>query len=111
MNALKNKVQLIGNLGTTPEIISMDSGKKLAKFSLATNDYYKSETGEKIQQTQWHNILAWGKLATIIEQYVDKGQEVVVEGKLTNRSYVNKDGEKRFITEVVIHDLLMLNKS
>ena len=111
MNALKNKVQLIGNLGTTPEIISMDSGKKLAKFSLATNDYYKSETGEKIQQTQWHNILAWGKLATIIEQYVDKGQEVAVEGKLTNRSYVNKDGEKRFITEVVIHDLLMLNKS
>ncbi|MFD0963676.1 single-stranded DNA-binding protein [Pseudofulvibacter geojedonensis] len=110
MNTLRNKVQLIGNLGTQPEIIDLDGGRKLAKFSLATNDYYKNAKGEKIQQTEWHNVVAWGKTAQIIEQYVNKGQELAIEGKLTNRSYETKDGEKRYITEVVANEVLMISK-
>ena len=108
MNTLKNKVQLIGNLGQEPEIVNLDSGKKLAKFSIATNDYYYNKAGEKIADTQWHNIIAWGKTAEIIEKYVEKGQEVAIEGKLTSRSYDDNDGIKRYITEVVCSELLML---
>lgn len=110
MSSLKNKVQLIGNLGTDPEVISLDSGKLLAKFTLATNDYYNNAKGDKIQDTQWHNIVAWNKTAEIIEKYVSKGNEIALEGKLTNRSYEDKDGVKRYITEIVVSELLMLNK-
>ncbi|MFC5048588.1 single-stranded DNA-binding protein [Aquimarina hainanensis] len=110
MNTLRNKVQLIGNLGNDPEVITLESGKKLARFSLATNDYYKNNQGEKITQTDWHNLIAWNKTAEIIEAYVSKGQEVAVEGKLMTRSYETKTGEKRFITEVVVSELLMLGK-
>ncbi len=108
MNALKNKVQLIGNLGNKPEILILDSGKKLAKFSLATNEIYKNAQGEKITDTQWHNVVAWNKTAEIIEMYLDKGNEVMIEGKLTTRNYENSEGEKRYITEVVCNELLML---
>ena len=108
MNALKNGVQLIGNLGNDPEIITLESGKKLAKFSIATNETYKNSSGEKVTDTQWHNIVAWNKTAEIIEKYVQKGNEIVVEGKLTSRSYETKEGEKRYITEVVCNELLML---
>jgi single-strand DNA-binding protein len=108
MSTLRNKVQLIGNLGNDPEIIAMDSGKKLAKFSIATNDIYKNAQGEKVTDTQWHNVVAWGKTAEIIEEYVTKGKEVAVEGKLTSRSYDDKEGNKRYITEVVCYELLML---
>ena len=108
MNTLRNKVQLIGNLGNDPEIINLDSGKKLAKFSLATNETYKNAEGEKVTQTDWHNLIAWGKTADIIEKYVTKGKEVAIEGKLTNRSYETKEGEKRYVTEVVVNELLML---
>jgi len=108
MNTLKNKVQLIGNLGQEPEVLTLDSGKKLAKFSIATNDYYYNKQGEKIKDTQWHNVVAWGKTADIIEKYIVKGQEVAVEGKLTSRSYEDNEGNKRFITEVVCTELLML---
>ena len=108
MNTLRNKVQLIGNLGNDPEIITMDSGKKLAKFSIATNDIYKNAQGEKVTDTQWHNVVAWGKTAEVIEEYVTKGKEVAVEGKLTSRSYDDKEGNKRYITEVVCYELLML---
>jgi single-strand DNA-binding protein len=108
MSALRNKVQLIGNLGNDPEIIAMDSGKKLAKFSLATNEIYKNAQGEKVTDTQWHNVVAWGKTAEIVEEYVTKGKEVAVEGKLTSRSYDDKEGNKRYITEVVCYELLML---
>lgn len=108
MNNLKNKVQLIGNLGNNPEVISLDSGKKLAKFSIATNENYKNNKGESVQDTQWHNIVAWGKTAEIIEKYLQKGNEVAVEGKLVNRSYDDKEGNKRYITEVVVNELLML---
>ena len=110
MNTLRNKVQLIGNLGTQPEIIDLEGGRKLAKFTMATNDYYKNDQGEKIQQTEWHNIVAWGKRAQLIEQYVSKGQELVIEGKLTNRSYETKEGEKRYISEVVANEILLMGK-
>jgi single-strand DNA-binding protein len=108
MNTLRNKVQLIGNLGNDPEIITMESGKKLAKFSIATNDTYKNAQGERITDTQWHNVVAWGKTADIIESYVTKGKEVAVEGKLSHRSYDDKDGNKRYTTEVVCNELLLL---
>mgnify|MGYP000300713492 FL=1 len=110
MNTLRNKVQLIGNLGNDPEIINLESGKILAKFAIATNESYKNAQGEKVTDTQWHNIVAWGKTAQIIEKYVTKGKEVAIEGKLTNRSYETKTGEKRYITEIVCNELMMLGK-
>ncbi|MBT8325398.1 MAG: single-stranded DNA-binding protein [Winogradskyella sp.] len=110
MNTLRNKVQLIGNLGNDPEIINLESGKMLAKFAVATNESYKNAKGEKVTDTQWHNVVAWGKTAEIVEKYITKGKEVAIEGKLTSRSYENKDGEKRYITEVVCNELLMLGK-
>ncbi|ASV29839.1 single-stranded DNA-binding protein [Maribacter cobaltidurans] len=110
MNALKNKVQLIGNLGQDPEIITMDNGTKLAKFSLATTESYKNAKGEKVDDTQWHNIVAWGKTAEIVENYLLKGKQVAVEGKLTHRSYETKEGERRYITEIRCNELLMLGK-
>lgn len=110
MSTLRNKVQLIGNLGNDPEIITLDSGKKLAKLSIATNETYKNAQGEKVTDTQWHTVVAWNKTAEIIEQYLQKGNEVAIEGKLTYRSYENKDGTKKYITEIVCNELLMLGK-
>jgi single-strand DNA-binding protein len=110
MNALRNKVQLIGNLGSNPEIKNLDGGKKLAKLNLATNETYKNAKGEKITETQWHNLVAWGKTAEIIEKYLSKGQEIAVEGKLNTRNYTDKDGVKRYFTEIQINELLMLGK-
>jgi single-strand DNA-binding protein len=108
MSTLRNKVQLIGNLGNSPEIITLDSGKKLAKISIATNETYKNAQGEKVTDTQWHNVVAWNKTAEIIEKYLEKGSEVAIEGKLTSRSYEDKDGTKKYITEIVCNELLML---
>jgi|TARA_B100000768_G_scaffold179803_1_gene198282 single-strand DNA-binding protein len=108
MSTLRNKVQLIGNLGNNPEIITLESGKKVAKFSIATNENYKNAQGEKVTDTQWHNIVAWNKTADIIEKYLEKGNEVALEGKLTSRTYETKEGEKRYITEIVCNEILML---
>lgn len=110
MNAMRNKVQLIGHVGQDPEIKTFDGGRKVANITIATNDYYTNDKGEKIEQTEWHRVTAWGKLADIIEKYVDKGKEIAVEGKLTHRSYDDKDGNKRYITEVVANDILLLSK-
>ncbi len=110
MNALRNSVQLIGNLGNDPEIVNLDNGNKLAKFSIATSDSYKNAQGEKIEDTQWHNVVAWGKTAEIVENYLTKGKQVAVEGKLVHRSYETKEGEKRYITEIKCNELLMLGK-
>ena len=110
MNALRNRVQLIGNLGNDPEIINLDGAGKLAKFAIATNETYKNAKGEKVTDTQWHNVVAWGKTAEIVENYLNKGKEVAVEGKLTTRSYETKEGEKRYITEIRCNELLMLGK-
>jgi len=110
MYALKNKVQLIGNLGNAPEVKTLDGGKKMARFSIATNESYRNAKGEKITETQWHNMIAWGKLAEIAEKYLTKGKEVVVEGKLVNRNYTDKDGNKKYITEVQVNELLLLGE-
>lgn len=110
MNSLRNKVQLIGNLGNDPEIIVLENGTKLAKFSIATNETYKNTKGEKVTDTQWHNCVAWGKLAEISEDFLSKGKEVAIEGKLVNRSYETSEGEKRYITEIKCNELLMLGK-
>jgi single-strand DNA-binding protein len=108
MNAIQNKVQLIGKLGAKPEMKTLESGKKLANFNIATNESYRNAKGEKITETQWHRVVAWNKLAEIAEKYLDKGKEVAIEGKLVNRSYTDKDGTKKYISEVVANDLLML---
>jgi single-strand DNA-binding protein len=108
MSTLRNKVQLIGHVGNDPEIKTFDGGKKLAKLNVATNESYKNEKGDKVEETQWHSLIAWGKTADIIEKYVVKGKEIAIEGKLTHRSYEDKTGEKRYVTEVVIDELLLL---
>ncbi len=110
MNAMKNKVQIIGNVGNDPEIKTFDGGKKVANLTIATNDSYKNDKGEKVEQTEWHKVVAWGKTAEIIEKYVTKGIQIAIEGKLTHRSYDDKNGEKRYITEVVVNDVLLLGK-
>lgn len=110
MNTLRNRVQLIGNLGNDPEMITLDSGKKLAKFSLATNEHYTDAESQKQTKTEWHNLVAWNKTAEIIEKYVTKGKEIAVEGKLTNRSWDDKEGNKRYTTEVVVSEVVMFNK-
>jgi single-strand DNA-binding protein len=107
---MKNKVQLIGNVGNNPEIKTFDGGKKLVSFTLATNESYKNDKGEKVEQTEWHRVSAWGKTADVIEKFVTKGKEIAIEGKLTHRSYDDKNGEKRYITEVVASDVLLLGK-
>ena len=110
MSTLRNKVQLIGHVGNDPEIKSFDGGKKLAKLNVATNESYKNDKGEKVEETQWHSLIAWGKTADIIEKYVVKGKEIGIDGKLTHRSYEDKNGEKRYVTEVVIDELMLLGK-
>ncbi|KAF2507443.1 single-stranded DNA-binding protein [Flavobacterium foetidum] len=108
MNAMKNRVQLIGNVGNDPEIKTLESGKKLAHLTIATHDVYKNEKGDKVEQTEWHRVTAWGKTAEIIEKFVTKGKEVVIDGKLTHRTYDDKNGEKKYITEVVVNEILLL---
>jgi len=108
MSTLRNKVQLIGHLGNNPEIITLESGKKLAKFSIATNETYKNAQGEKVKNTEWHNVIAWNKTAEIIEKYLEKGSEIAIEGKLVNRNYDDKDGNKRYVTEILVNEILML---
>jgi single-strand DNA-binding protein len=110
MYALKNKVQLIGNLGNAPEVKTLESGKKMARFNVATSESYRNAKGEKITETQWHTLVAWGKVAEIAEKYLVKGKEVMIEGKLINRSYNDKDGNKKFITEVQVNEILMLGE-
>lgn len=109
MSTLRNQVQLIGNVGNDPETTNFESGKKVVRFSLATNEYYRKD-GEKIQQTDWHQLVAWGKQAELVENYVSKGKEIAVKGKLTYRSYEAETGDKKYVTEVVISEVLLLGK-
>jgi single-strand DNA-binding protein len=110
MNTIKNKVQLIGNLGNDPETFTFDNGRKKATLSIATNDSYKNKEGKKVEEVQWHNVVFFGKTVDIVEKFLMKGSEIAIEGKLTTRSYEAKDGEKRYVTEVVASELLMLGK-
>ena len=108
MNSLRNRVQLIGNLGNDPEIRKFDNGKTLARLSLATSESYRDENGKRVTETQWHTLTAWGQSALIAEKYLKKGNEIAVEGKLVHRNYENKEGKKQNITEVVIQEMVML---
>ncbi|TDH25270.1 single-stranded DNA-binding protein [Segetibacter sp. 3557_3] len=110
MNTMRNKVQLIGHLGARPEIKIIEGGKKLAKINLATNETYSNAKGEKVEETQWHSIIAWGKTAEIAEKYFNKGQQVIIEGKLVNRNYEDKEGNKKYVTEIHAYDLMVLSK-
>lgn len=107
MTSVRNSVQLIGHLGKDPEVKTFGKNQK-ASFSLATSDTYKNAKGDKVQDTQWHNVVIWGKLAEVAGKYLKKGSEIAIEGKLIHRSYENEQGEKRFITEINVNDLAML---
>lgn len=107
---MKNKVQIIGHVGQDPEIKIIDEGKKVAHFSIATNDVYYRDNGDKVEKTEWHRITAWGKTAEIIERFVTKGKEVGIEGRLTHRNYEDKEGVKRYITEIIANEILLLGK-
>lgn len=109
MNNLRNRVLLIGNLGNDPDIKELESGKKLARFSIATHDTYKNTDGKKITATQWHNVVAWDGSALVAEKFLRKGREVAIEGRLAHRSYDDKDGNTKYITEVVVNEILLLN--
>jgi len=108
MNNLRNRVQLIGNIGKEPEVKTFDSGKTKASFSLATSENYTDSDGKKVTDTQWHQIVAWGNTANYIESYLDKGNRVAVDGKLVHRSYNDKDGVTKYITEVLVNEILLL---
>ena len=108
MKNLRNSVQLIGRLGKDPEVKQLTSGKTLATFSIATSDSYRNAQGDKVEDTQWHNVVAWGRTAEIASEYLKKGQEIALEGKLVHRAYETKTGEKRYITEINLNELLMI---
>lgn len=108
MSNLRNKVQLIGYVGNAPEVVQLESGKKVANFTMATNDSYRNANGDKVEDTQWHNLVVWGKLTDVVEKHVKKGKELVVQGKLTTRSYDDKEGNKKYITEIIINELLFV---
>jgi single-strand DNA-binding protein len=111
MNALRNSVRLIGHLGDDPKVRKLDSGKTVANFSIATNEIYRDSKGEKQSETTWHRLVAWGKQAEVIENYAKKGSELAIEGKLTNHSYDDKNGDKQFITEILVNSVLLLDKN
>jgi single-strand DNA-binding protein len=108
MNSLRNSVRLVGNLGMDPEVKSFDNNKKLARLSLATSDSYKNDKGEKVTETQWHHLILWGNLAQFAEDDLKKGDQVAIEGKLTNRNYIDKDGNKRYMCEVVVNEFIKM---
>ena len=110
MKTLRNRVQLIGRLGKEPEIKELTNGRKMAKFSIATNEYYFNKDGEKVEETNWHNLVAFGKTAELIEQYNHKGDEVIVDGRLTSHTYNDKNDEKRYTVEVVVSECLGMSK-
>lgn len=110
MNALRNSVRLIGHLGDAPKVIQFESGRKIVNFSIATNETYVDNAGNRKSETTWHRLVANGKLANMAEKYLQKGTEVAVEGKLTNRSWDDKEGKKHYLTEVFVSSLLMLKK-
>lgn len=108
MNALRNKVMLVGNLGQDPDMKTLEGGKKVVHFTLATKEDYKNSEGQKVKETTWHNITAWNGLAEIASKYLKKGNEVLVEGRLVYRTYEDKQGATKYVTDIVLNDLLLL---
>lgn len=105
---MRNKVTLIGHLGNTPELKTFDGNKKMVRVSLATHENYKNKKGERVSDTTWHNVIAWGQLAELMSRYTQKGSEIAVEGKLVNKTYTDKEGIKRYTTEIHMSELLLL---
>lgn len=103
-----NKVILLGNLGKDPEVKAIDNGRKVARFTLATTESYRNQQGERVDQTEWHNVVFWGPVVDVIDKYLKKGNQVYIEGKINNRSYDDKDGNKKYITEIVGQTLTLL---
>lgn len=110
MSNLRNSVRLTGFLGGAPEVKTTKNEKKFARISLATNEFTKNDKGERVSLTQWHNLVLWEKQADVAGQYLTKGSEVAIEGRLVNRSYTDKDGIKRYVTDIVVNELLILGK-
>lgn len=109
MNNLRNKVSLIGRLGAQPEVVTFESGKTVARFAIAVNESYKDKQGNWKEDTQWYTINAWGKTAELAKKMLNKGQEVIIEGRLVNNSYENKEGEKRYNTIINANEFLILS--
>jgi len=107
MTTLRNSVNLIGRLGNDPEMRTVGNDRRMARFSIATNDYYYDKKGARVEETIWHNVVAWGKTADVAEKILSKGREAAIQGKLVTRSYEDKDGNKQFITEVVANEILV----
>ncbi len=105
--SIRNKVTLIGRTGKEVEMVKFENGQ-LAKVSLATSEHYTNAKGEKVEETQWHNLVCYGKTAEIMEKYVEKGKEIAVEGKIMYKTYDDKDGQKRYITEIRVEELVLL---
>jgi len=110
MNTLRNKVSLIGRLGAQPEVTTFETGKTLARFTMATNESYKDKNGQWHENTQWHTVNAWGRIAERAKKALNKGQEVILEGKLIHQSYETKTGEKRYATIIEATEFLVLNQ-
>ena len=110
LNALKNNIQLIGFLGKEVELKDLENGNKVAKVTIATNDFYTNQNGDKVEETQWHNLVAWGKTADWMQQMLSKGSEVLVQGKLVHRNFETKNGETRYVTEILVRDFMKLNR-
>lgn len=108
MSNFRNHVQLVGNVGDDPKVTTLESGRKVARFPLATNEYYKNGKGEKVQATDWHQVVAWGKTAEILEKYTAKGSEVGIRGKIKTRSFTADDGNQRYVTEIVADEVVLL---
>ena len=108
MSNLRNSVRLMGHLGQKPELRTTPTGKKVANFSLATNENYRDANGEKITETMWHSLIAWGKQADLAEKYLDKGKEICIEGKISNRNYLDKNNVKKYVTEIIVSDILLM---
>lgn len=110
MTTLRNSVHLIGRLGKDPEIKTFGNDRSMARFSLATNEYYRDSSGKQTQETQWHNIIAWGRTAEIAEKILNKGKEAAIHGKLITRTWTDKEGNKHFTTEVVANEIVVFGK-
>ncbi|MCB9168757.1 MAG: single-stranded DNA-binding protein [Flavobacteriales bacterium] len=108
MNTLKNNVQLIGNLGNDPELRETTGGKKMVRMSVATNDSYRNQAGERIDDTQWHTVVAWGRQAERAMELLHKGSKVALQGKLVHRNFEGRDGQKRYVTEVVMNEFQVM---
>ena len=105
-----NKAILVGNVGKDPEVRHLEGGTLVARFTLATSETYKNKSGELVKNTEWHNIVAWRQLAELADKYIRKGSQLYVEGKITNRQFDDKDGNKRYTTEIVADNIRLLGR-